>query len=81
MIKQLLNDNEILIELLAEASEEADAQRSLATANLMQDLMESHGKFVWMLRSFTEKAVPQVEEVDIPVEQSLEAPQEEVPQQ
>jgi starvation-inducible DNA-binding protein len=85
MIKQLLNDNQILIELLTEASEEADVQRSLATANLLQDLMESHGKFVWMLRSFTEKAVPQVEEVDIPVEQPpeqpLEAPQEEVPQQ
>jgi len=81
MIKQLLNDNQILIELLAEASEEADAQRSLATANLMQDLMESHGKFVWMLRSFTEKAVPQVEEVDIPVEQPLEVPQEEIPQE
>lgn len=82
MIKQLLNDNQILIELLTEASEEADTQRSLATANLLQDLMESHGKFVWMLRSFTEKAVPQVEEVDIPVEQPQEeVPQEEIPQE
>jgi len=80
MIKQLLNDNEIILELFTVAAEEAEAQRSLATANLLQDLMESHGKFVWMLRSFTEKAVPQVEEVDAPVEQPQEVPQE-VPQE
>jgi hypothetical protein len=45
--------------------------------------MESHGKFVWMLRSFSEKAVPQVEETDEvpaqPVEQ--EVPAEEQPAQ
>ena len=54
MIKQLLDDNKKLIELFAEFSEEAEVQKSYATANLVQDLMESHGKFVWMLRSFTE---------------------------
>ena len=54
MIKQLLDDNKKLIELFAEVSEEAEGQKSYATANLVQDLMESHGKFVWMLRSFTE---------------------------
>ena len=76
MIQQLLNDNQILIELLSEASEEAEIQKSNATSNILDDLMESHGKFVWMLRSFTEKAVPQVEEVDaVPV-----APEQEVPQ-
>jgi starvation-inducible DNA-binding protein len=54
MIRQLLDDNKSLIELLTEVSEEAEKQKSYATANLVQDLMESHGKFVWMLRSFTE---------------------------
>jgi starvation-inducible DNA-binding protein len=77
MIKQLLNDNEILIDLLSQASEEAESQRSHATSNILDDLMESHGKFVWMLRSFTEKAVPQVEEVDTPLETNSEIPQEE----
>lgn len=55
MVKQLQNDNQKIIELLVEVSEEAEQQKSYATANLVQDLMESHGKFVWMLRSFTEK--------------------------
>lgn len=76
MIKQLLNDNQILMELLAEANEEAEAQKTLATANLLQDLMESHGKFIWMLRSFSEKAVPQVEETDEVLAQPV---QQEVP--
>lgn len=55
MIKRLMMDNIILIELLTEVSEEAETQRQYATANIVQDLMEKHGKFVWMLRSFTEK--------------------------
>jgi starvation-inducible DNA-binding protein len=55
MIQQLHDDNKSLIELLGEVSEEAENQKQYATANLVQDLMESHGKFVWMLRSFTEK--------------------------
>jgi len=55
MVKRLMTDNMILLELLTEASEEAGNQRSYATENLLQDLMESHGKFVWMLRSVVEK--------------------------
>lgn len=55
MIKRLLMDNLTLLELLAGLSEEAEAQRQYATANIAQDIMESHGKFVWMLRSFIEK--------------------------
>lgn len=55
MIKRLMVDNLILIDLLSALSEEAEMQKQYATANLSQDLMESHGKFVWMLRSFTEK--------------------------
>jgi starvation-inducible DNA-binding protein len=52
MISDLLEDNKKLCELLTEISEEAEQQKQYATANLSQDLMESHGKFVWMLRSF-----------------------------
>jgi starvation-inducible DNA-binding protein len=55
MIKRLMLDNMILIELLTDASDEAGQQRSYATQNIIQDLMESHGKFVWQLRSFVEK--------------------------
>lgn len=52
MVSELLSDNKNLIVLLAQASEEAETQKQYATANIVQDLMESHGKFVWMLRSF-----------------------------
>lgn len=55
MVKRLLVDNLSIIELLTALSEEAEAQKQYATANLSQDLMETHGKFVWMLRAFTEK--------------------------
>jgi starvation-inducible DNA-binding protein len=39
MVRQLRDDNKKIIE---------------ATSNLVQSLMESHGKFHWMLRSFLE---------------------------
>ena len=52
MVEQLLADNERLIEMLKDISEEAEKQRSYATANLAQDLMESHGKNVYKLRSY-----------------------------
>lgn len=55
MVKRLLADNLIFLELLTAASEAAGEQRSYATENILQDMMESHGKFVWMLRSVTEK--------------------------
>ena len=55
MVKKLLVDNIALLDLLAGLSEEAEAQRQYATANIAQDLMEAHGKFVWMLRSFVDK--------------------------
>jgi DNA-binding ferritin-like protein len=48
----MINDNKKIIEIFAKVSEEAEKQKSYATANIVQDLMESHGKFVWMLRSF-----------------------------
>jgi DNA-binding ferritin-like protein len=40
--------------MLTEVSDEAEKQNSKGTINLVDDLNESHGKAVWMLRSFTE---------------------------
>jgi len=54
MVKQLRDDNKKLIEILTNISEEADKQKQYATSNLVQSFMETHGKFVWMLRSFLE---------------------------
>lgn len=51
MISELLVNNEKFCDMLKEISEEAEEQKSYATANLVQDLMESHGKFIWQLRS------------------------------
>lgn len=62
MVNQLLADNKKVIELLTDVSEEADKQRQYATSNLVQSFMETHGKFVWMLRSFTEKSSKPVKE-------------------
>ena len=55
MVSDLLDSNKKLIEMLTAISEEADSQKQYATSNLIQSIMETHGKFVWMLRSFTEK--------------------------
>ena len=79
MIKRLMIDNLTLIELLTSLSEEAEAQRQYATANISQDLMESHGKFVWMLRAFVDKtsklSIEDSEQTPIPVpqEQSVDS--------
>jgi starvation-inducible DNA-binding protein len=54
MILDLLDSNKKLIEMLNTISEEADSQKQYATSNLVQSFVETHGKFVWMLRSFTE---------------------------
>ena len=73
MIKRLMVDNLTLIELLTALSEEAEAQRQYATASVSQDLMESHGKLVWMLRAFIDKtsklSIEDSEETPIPVPQ------------
>jgi starvation-inducible DNA-binding protein len=50
MLSQLRYDNEKFIDILIQTAKEAEVQNQLATANLIQDLMETHGKFVWMLR-------------------------------
>mgnify|MGYP003655048633 CR=1 FL=1 len=54
MLSDLLYSNKKLIEILKSISEEADNQKQYATANLVQSIMETHGKFVWQLRSFLE---------------------------
>jgi starvation-inducible DNA-binding protein len=51
MLSELLENNTKLCEMLAEISEESEAQKSYATANLVQDLMEAHGKFIWQLKA------------------------------
>jgi len=79
MVKRLLADNLIFLELLTEASEAAGSQRSYSTENLLQDLMETHGKFVWMLRSVTEKNQKMSVE-DVAPEQPLDqSSQQQVP--
>ena len=54
MVKQLKDDNKKIVEIFTEISEEADKQKQYATSNLVQTIMETHGKFHWMLRSFLE---------------------------
>jgi starvation-inducible DNA-binding protein len=54
MVDALLEDNKTLIEMLKDVSQESEQQESFATANLVQDLMESHGSFVYKLRSTLE---------------------------
>jgi len=54
MVAQLMDDNMKIIQMLTAISEEADKKKQYATSNLVQSLMETHGKFVWMLRSFLE---------------------------
>ena len=79
MIKRLMVDNLTFIELLTALSEEAESQRQCATANIAQDIMESHGKFVWMLRAFVDKtsklSIEDSEQTPIPVpqEQSVDS--------
>jgi starvation-inducible DNA-binding protein len=54
MVSQLRDDNKKICELFTNISEEADDQKQYATSNLVQSLCETHGKFVWMLRSILE---------------------------
>ena len=62
MVRDLLSDNETLIGLLTKVAEESENQGSRGTTNLIEDLIEAHGKFVWMLRSFTYKSSKKVQE-------------------
>ena len=62
MVRDLLSDNETLIGLLTKVAEESENQGSRGTTNLIEDLIEADGKFVWMLRSFTYKSSKKVQE-------------------
>ena len=52
MVDDLIKSNEKIVELLVRVAEEAENKRSRATTNLVDDLNEAHGKFIWMLKSF-----------------------------
>jgi starvation-inducible DNA-binding protein len=52
MVSQLLADNKSLIEMLTKLGDTSTKLNLQATANIAADIMETHGKFVWMLRSF-----------------------------
>jgi len=54
MVNDLIKCNQQIVDLLGQVAEEAEAQKSRGTTNLVDDLNEAHGKFIWMLRSFTE---------------------------
>jgi len=54
MVEDLMSDNQTLINLYREAAYEADKQNQRATSNVLDDLSESAGKRLWMLRSFTQ---------------------------
>ena len=52
MVSQLHSDNKKMIELLTSVVEESEKTKQYTTSNIAQDLIETHGKFVWMLRSY-----------------------------
>ena len=54
MIRDLLEDHKKIVAMFDAAATEAESQKSRGTVNLLDDLIEAHGKFIWMLRSFTE---------------------------
>jgi starvation-inducible DNA-binding protein len=56
MVKDLMQSNQTLINLLIDVHNTADRIESLGTTSILEDLMENHGKFVWMLRSISETA-------------------------
>lgn len=54
MIRDLLEDHKTMVQMFSEAAEIAEEHKSRGTTNLLDDLNEAHGKFIWFLRSFTE---------------------------
>lgn len=52
MVSQLLVDNKKIIDLLLQVIASAEKTKQYTTSNIAQDLIETHGKFVWMLRSY-----------------------------
>lgn len=56
MVKDLLQSNQILINFITDVHNTADRLESLGTTNILEDILETHGKFIWMLRSIAESA-------------------------
>ena len=54
MTSDLLDGNLALIEKVRQLNTEAEAANQPQTANFAQQMMEDHGKFVWMLRSISQ---------------------------
>ena len=52
MVSQLLADNKKMIEILTSVVQESEKTKQYTTSSIAEDLMETHGKFVWMLRSY-----------------------------
>ena len=72
MVEDLLKSNQDFCNLLSECAEESDNQNSRGTSNLVDDLNETHGKFVWMLRSYLETSSTKVkEEVEEETEEEI----------
>lgn len=80
MVKDLMSSNQTLIDFLTDVHNTADRLESLGTTNILEDIMETHGKFVWMLRSIAESArgSSAVEDIQQEVPEIASAPVEEV---
>lgn len=52
MVSDLLLSNRKMIDLLTDVIEKSESSKQYTTSNIAQDLIETHGKFVWMLRSY-----------------------------
>jgi starvation-inducible DNA-binding protein len=78
MAADLLKSNQDFCNLLSECAEEADEQNSRGTSNLADDLNETHGKFVWMLRSYLESSPGLKEETE---QETTEETEEEITQE
>jgi starvation-inducible DNA-binding protein len=51
MLKQLAHDHEVVIGLLRTITELAEANHDAGTANMTAELLETHEKMVWMIKS------------------------------
>lgn len=56
MLEELLADTEILIPLVMQVFEVAQAEGREDIANFMAELQDQHGKYQWMLKSFLKDA-------------------------
>ena len=56
MIKELLDDSAIMINLLNQCFSAAEAENKQDIANFIAERLSSHNKFAWQLRSFLKEA-------------------------